>query len=73
MTIKFNQSVKHDRHQFISGVPLKFEDPKAEEYFAAAGWAETTKEKPLHVYPKGSVEIDPETISADTGKKVLGG
>lgn len=73
MAIKFNQAVKHERLQFIPGVALKFKDAKAEDYFVAAGWAEKTKEKPAHTYEKGSVEIDPDTISADTGKKVLEG
>jgi hypothetical protein len=71
MAIKFTSPVKHGRHQFIPGVPLAFDDARAEEYFVAAGWAEATQDDAVHTYPEGSVEIDPETVFSGTGQKVL--
>lgn len=71
MAIKFNQAVKHGALQFFPGVSVAFEDASAEAYFVAAGWAEVTADAPVHTYPLGTVEIDPEAVFAETGRKVL--
>lgn len=71
MAIIFNQAVKHGPHQFFPGVPVAFEDDRAEEYFVAAGWADAAGDAPIHTYHAGSVEVDPETVIASTGRKVL--
>jgi hypothetical protein len=70
MAVKFNQAVKHGTLQLIPGVAVAFEDPGAEGYFVAAGWAEKTKDKPAHTYPEGSAVVDPLTRFGDTGAYV---
>lgn len=75
MAVKFNSTTKHSGLVLLPGVSLAFDDDRAEEFFVAAGWAETTDEAPVHVYPVGSVEIAPETVFADganRGARVLG-
>lgn len=71
MTIKFNQRVKHGNLDLLPGPPLAFEDDRAEEYFRSAGWADPTTDAPVVTYPAGSVVIDTQTTSADTGRRVL--
>lgn len=75
MTIKFHGpgETKQTGQSFLPGIALAFDDPQAEDFFVAAGWAETTKETPIFTYPEGTVEIDPETVHASTGVKVLEG
>lgn len=67
MTIKFNQAVKHGIHQFIPGVAVSV--PGAEEYFIAAGWAETTDDESVFTYE--DVIVDPRTRFSETGHYVL--
>ncbi len=69
--IKFWFPVKHGRHLFVPNVPLAFEDEDAVPYFLAAGFADASDDEPVMTYPKSSIDIDPETISAATGKKVM--
>lgn len=71
MTLKFTTSVKHDRLEFFPGVALGFEDPRAEAYFTALGWAETTSDGPVRIYSADEVSIDPMTLNAATGALVL--
>jgi hypothetical protein len=76
MAIIFSTLVKHGTLQFLPGVPVAFEDRDAEPYFIAAGFAEKTKEKPVHTYSEGEVDIDPETTFGNgdrLGQKVLEG
>ena len=61
MAIEFNQPVKHGRQQFIPGVSVAFDDPDAEPYFIAAGWASPTTVTPLFTYTEASVQVDPLT------------
>lgn len=61
MAIKFKEPVRQSGQQLIPGVSLAFEDANAEAFFVAAGWAEETTEDPVHTYPEGSFEIDPDT------------
>jgi len=70
MTIKFKGRTKHGGLDLFPGVPLAFADFGAEDYFIAAGFADNTKEAPLETYAIGSVEIDPLTVFAETGKHV---
>lgn len=72
MAVIFKSVVKHGRLQFLPGQPIAFKDARAEEYFVKAGWAEKSSKKAAYTYPKGSVEIDPETVFNGTDKKVLG-
>ena len=73
MTIKFRHSVKHGVSEYLPTVPLAFEDEHAELYFIAAGFADETPEAPLHTYPEGTVQVDPETVFANSNTLVLGG
>lgn len=73
MAVIFNQAVKHGTLQLIPGSPVAFDDDRAEEYFVAAGWAETTGSEPAFTFPEGSVSIDLDTVNAATGLKVLEG
>lgn len=70
MAVIFNQSVKHGRVQFLPGVAVAFEDADAEPYFIAAGWADETKDEPVHTYGLGEVDADPLTRFGETGKFV---
>lgn len=69
MAIIFNQSILHDRTRLMPGVALAFEDPDAEGYFVAAGWAEATKKDPVHTYSKDEIVVDPATTHADGPNK----
>ena len=69
MAVKFLSSTKHGTQMFVPGVALAFDDPRAEDYFVAAGFAEMTKEKPAMTYLEGTVEIDPATVFADGPSK----
>ena len=71
MTVKFKGPgiTRHGRLMIAPAVATSFEDPNAEEYFVAMGWAEETNEAPVVEYPEGSVEVDPETVFADGPKK----
>lgn len=71
MAIIFKDPVKHGTLSVIPGIALAFEDDRAEEYFVAAGWADVTDKAPKHTYPAGTVVIDPDTVFAVTGQKVL--
>lgn len=71
MPIIFNQVVKHDRIQFFPGVPVAFEDPLADAFFTALGWADATSDTPVHTYSADEVVIDPETRVAETGALVI--
>jgi hypothetical protein len=76
VAIKFKKDlgpVKHGTQTFPPDVALAFSDDRAEEYFLATGWAEKTKDEPIITYPEGTVEVDPETVHANTGVKVLEG
>lgn len=73
MTIQFKERFKHGRLDLLPGVPMAFEDDRAEEYFIAAGAAEATSAEPVAIYPVGSVEIDPETVFTGTSTRVLEG
>jgi hypothetical protein len=72
MTIKFKGPglTHHEQHRFPPKVPFRFEDPDAEPYFLAAGWAEETDEEPIHTYTQGEVDVDPMT-TLPTGGYVL--
>lgn len=65
--IKFNQAVQHAGHQFLPGVSVSV--PGAEEYFIAAGWAESTTEESVFTY--NDVPVDPRTRFAETGRYVM--
>lgn len=71
MALKFNQVVRHDRVQFLPGVAVAFEDPRAEAYFTALGWADPATDAPVYTYTADEVAIDPETRVAATGALVL--
>lgn len=82
MAVKFNQVIKEGVHTFVPHTPMAFEDARAEEYFKKAGWAEDTDEEPVMTWPEGTVthtgedgEVHngphPDTVSADTGRRVL--
>lgn len=74
--IKFKNLTKHGTLQFPPGVTFAFEDPDAAPYFIKAGFAEKSSEEPTYVYPKTSIDVDPETIFADgprRGQKVMEG
>lgn len=57
--------ILHDRLEFFPGLSLAFDDPDAEPYFIAAGWAETTTKKPVRTYTQEEVSIDPATVHGD--------
>jgi hypothetical protein len=72
MAVEFKHTVKHGRLQFHAGPVYGFKDARAEEYFVKAGFADKSNKKAMVTLPKGSVEIDPETVFANSGgKKVL--
>ena len=73
MTIQFKERFKHGRLDLLPGVPMAFEDARAEEYFVAVGAAEATDVEPVVTYPVGSVEIDPATVFTGTNTRVLEG
>lgn len=62
MPIKFTAATKHGRERFLPNISFGFEDPLAEDYFVATGWAETTTDEPAFTYPAGTATIDPLTI-----------
>lgn len=64
MAIKFITPgiVKHGTLTFSPGVSYAFEDKDAEPYFIGAGWAETTKDDPVHTFTLGEIDIDPATV-----------
>lgn len=71
MAIKFTTPgvVKHGKLSFAPGVAYAFEDPDAEPYFIAAGWAAKTKEAPVHTFTLGEIDIDPATVFGSGDKK----
>lgn len=71
MAVKFITKgvVKHGKHSFAPGVVYGFEDADAEPYFIAAGWAEASNEKPVHVFTVGEVDIDPATAFGSGPRK----
>lgn len=69
MSIIFRTPTRHGRHTFVPGTPLGFEDPDAEPYFIAAGFADDSTEEPKYVYPLDAVDIDPQTTFADGPNK----
>ena len=72
MTIVFHGRTKHGPLDLLPGVPVAFEDVDAAPYFIAAGWAVETDEDPVVTYDIGTIDIDPDTVFAETGKRVLG-
>ncbi len=72
MAVTFKSATKHGRLQFYPGVVFEFKDARAEEYFVKAGFATKAKGQVQQSFPKGSVDIDPETVFANSDKKVLG-
>lgn len=76
MAIKFATTgvVKHGKLSFAPGISYAFEDPDAEAYFIAAGWAARTKDAPVHTFTLGEIDIDPATVfggGAKRGQAVL--
>lgn len=71
MSVIFNQIVREGRNILMPGVVLAFEDPDAEPYFVAMGWAEQTDAEPVMTYTQDEVSVDPLARSAETGKYVL--
>lgn len=72
--ITFRALTKHGTLQFLPGVPVAFEDVEAAPYFLAAGFADKSKDEPVHTYPKSSIDIDPEAVfggGGRVGQKVL--
>lgn len=69
MAIKFKELIRHGREQLVPGIALGFEDPDAEPYFLAVGWAEETDEEPVRVYSQEEIDIDPLTVYGDEGPK----
>lgn len=69
MPVIFKESILHDRTRLMPGVSLAFEDPDAEAYFVAAGWADATKAKPVHTYSQEEIAVDPTTTYGDGPKK----
>ncbi|WP_225206243.1 hypothetical protein [Novosphingobium huizhouense] len=72
MAVYFKHRFKHGSLDLLPGLPLAFEDDRAEEYFICAGAADATADAPVVTYPAGSVEIDTETVFAGTETRVLG-
>jgi hypothetical protein len=73
VAVLFNQRVLHDRIEFLPGVPLGFEDTRAEIYFTRCGWAEVTEVDPVRIYSADEVCIDTTTRIAGTGELVIEG
>lgn len=73
MRIKFNQRVKHGRLDLHPGPVYDFEDPDAGPYFIACGWAADASGSAAESITIGlaEIDIDPMTVSAETGKFVL--
>lgn len=71
MAVKFNQPVKHGSVQLVPGVAVAFEDPDADPYFIAAGWAEATTDDPVFTYTEEQINVDPLARSAETGGYIL--
>lgn len=71
MAILFSENVKHGAFEFLPNVTYGFEDPDAEDYFAAMGWGAVSNSLPVRVYTQDEVSIDPLTRIAETGKFVL--
>jgi len=76
MAVIFNQRVRHGKVDFHPGPVYAFEDPDAEPYFVAAGWASTTGDAPTVTISLDEIDIDPATIFGDgprKGKRVIEG
>ena len=73
MAVKFKGPTRHGVNTFVPDVSLAFDDTNAEAYFVAAGFADQTSDAPVMTYPEGTVEIDPDTVQAGTGKLVMEG
>jgi len=71
MALIFQQAVKHGKVEILPSVAVAFEDPDAEAYFTAAGWATATKSPPVRTYTQDEVSVDPLTRSAADGTYVL--
>lgn len=75
MAVEFKALTKHGTLTFYPGVVMAFKDARAEEYFVKAGLAAKSSKSAAVTLPKGSVEIDPETVfggGPKLGQKVLG-
>lgn len=71
MAVVFNQVVRESRNILLPGVVLAFEDPDAEPYFVAMGWAEASSDTPVMTYSAEEVSVDPMARVAETGQYVL--
>ncbi|MBA2720089.1 MAG: hypothetical protein H0U52_12765 [Chloroflexi bacterium] len=71
--ISFREPVKHGRVLLPMNTPVAFEDPDAAPYFLNAGWASETAEEPVLTYSAEEIEVDPETVHANTTRKVMDG
>ena len=61
MAIKFKSLTKHGTREFGPNVSMTFRDEGAEEYFVAAGFAETVDEVADVVHPVGTVTFNKNT------------
>lgn len=68
MAIVFSELVKHGTFQFAPGVVYAFEDPDAEPYFVACGWASVTTDPAVVTVTLGEIDIDPETVMHKDGQ-----
>jgi len=66
MAVKFSSVTLHGKERFLPDIPLAFEDPDAEPYFIACGWAEKTTEEPKYTYSQDEVSVDLDTIHSDS-------
>jgi hypothetical protein len=70
MAVKFTSLTKHATLQFLPNISLGFEDADVEDYMIHAGFAVKTNDPPVHVYPKGEIEVDFDTRHNETGLTV---
>lgn len=71
--IVFRATVKHGGIVLPASVPLAFEDGLARGFFLAAGWADAVDRPPEQYWPAANIAIDPSTVSAATGRALMGG
>ena len=71
MAIVFSELVKHGTFQFAPGVAYGFEDPDAEPYFVACGWASVTTDPAVVTVTLGEIDIDPETVMHKDGQTLV--
>jgi hypothetical protein len=71
MGIQFDKVTRHGKFELMPGVVYGFEDEDAEPYFTELGWAKKTPGKPVRIFSKDEIDIDPLTVRASNGKHVM--